>query len=86
MAWGRFGFGQTDDDQPIEFWMDDQNDQVARRDALSAAGRERWGASTRSGENLDASRLTDVLALGGAPGPSGPAGAADQEAAAGTAA
>jgi hypothetical protein len=81
MAWGRFGFGPLDDDQPIEFWMDDQNDQVAQRDALGAAGRERWGASTRSGENLDASRPTDVLALGGMPGPSAQAGAADQDAA-----
>jgi hypothetical protein len=86
MAWGRFGFGSLDDDQPIEFWMDDQNDQVAQRDALSAAGRERWDASTRSGENLDASRLTDVVALGGVPGPSAPTGAADQDAAAGSAA
>jgi len=58
MAWGRFGNGPLDDDQPIEFWMDDQNDQAAQRDAFDAAGRERWDASTRSGENLDASRPT----------------------------
>lgn len=64
MAWGRFGFGPLDDDQPIELWMNDQNDQVAQRDALGAAGRQRWDTSTRSGENLDASRPTDVVALG----------------------
>lgn len=65
MAWGRFGYGRRDDDQPIEFWMDDQNGQVAQRDALDAAGRERWGASTRSGENLDASRAADAPTLYG---------------------
>jgi hypothetical protein len=86
MAWGRFGFGRLDDDQPIEFWMDDQNGQVAQRDALGAAGRERWGASTRSGENLDASRPTDVVALGGVFGPNAPADATDQDAVAGSAA
>jgi hypothetical protein len=64
--------------------MDDQNDQVAQRDALSAVGRERWDASTRSGENLDASRPTDVVALGGVPRPSAPADAVDQDAAAGS--
>ena len=84
MAWGRFGFGPLDDDQPIESWMDDQNNQVAQRDALGAAGRQRWDASTRSGENLDASRPTDLLALGGVPGPSAPAVAADLDAAAGS--
>ena len=77
MAWGRFGLGSLGDDQPIEFWMNDQNDQVAQRDALGAAGRGRWDASTRSGENLDASRPTDVVALGGVPRPSAPAGAVE---------
>lgn len=74
MAWGRFGFGPLDDDQSIEFWMDDQNDQVARREALGAAGRQRWGASTRSGENLDASRPADVVALGSGSVAAGDAG------------
>ena len=84
MAWGRFGVGPLDDDQPIESWMDDQNDQVAQRDALGAAGRQRWDASTRSGENLDASRPTDLVALGGVPGPSASAVATDLDAAAGS--
>jgi hypothetical protein len=85
MAWGRFGSGPLGDDQPVEFWMDDQNDQVAQRDALGAAGRGLWDASTRSGENLGASRPTDVVALGGAPGPSALAGAIDQGGAANSA-
>ena len=66
MGFGRFGFGSTDDDQPIGFWMDDNTDQAAQRDAYAAAGGERWNASTRSGENLDASRPTDLVALGAA--------------------
>jgi hypothetical protein len=79
MAWGRFGDGPMDDDQPIEFWMDDRNDQVAQRDTFDAAGRERWNASTRSGEDLDASRPSDVVALGNPPGsPAAPRGA-DQD-------
>jgi hypothetical protein len=77
MAWARFGFGSPNDDQPIEAWMDDRDSQVAQRDALDAAGRDRWEASTRSGENLDASRPTDIVALGGASGsPSASAGGA----------
>ena len=64
MGFGRFGFGSTDDDQPIGFWMDENTDQAAQRDAYAAAGGERWNAATRSGENLDASRPTDLVALG----------------------
>lgn len=67
MGWSRFGSAVSDDDQPIEAWMDDQNDQVAQREALASAGRDRWSASTRSGEYLDAGRPADVVALGNGP-------------------
>jgi hypothetical protein len=82
MALRRFGYAQPDDDQPIGCWQDDRNDQVAQRDACAAVGAERWAASTRTGENLDASRPSDVVALGGAagiPATSPDDGAADQD-------
>ena len=65
MAYMRFGFAGPGDDLPIDQWMDDQNDYVARRDSLDAAGREAWDQSTKTGENLQANRSTDVVTLGG---------------------
>ena len=67
MAFGRFEFEGQVDDLPIDEWMNDRNSAVAQRDAFDAVGRERWDASTRAGDYLDASRPSDVGALGGAP-------------------
>ena len=56
MAWGRFGFGNRNDDLPIDDWMDDRNAEVAQQDDFDAAGRKKWDNSTRSGDYLDALR------------------------------
>ena len=73
MAWGRFGIGSVDDDQPTDLWMSNRKGDVAQRDALEAAGRERWHASTYSGENLSGRRSSDLVGLGRA-GVAGPGG------------
>ena len=52
MAWGRFGFGNRNDDLPIDDWMDDRNAEVAQQDDFDAAGRKKWDNSTRSGDYL----------------------------------
>jgi len=64
MAYVRFGFAGPGDDLPIDQWMDDRDDYVGSQDSFDAAGREAWDASTRSGDNLQASRPSDVVALG----------------------
>jgi len=64
MAFERFGSARLSDDLPIDDWMDSQNEAVARRDDLAAAGRDAWVASTESGANLGAARPGDVVALG----------------------
>jgi hypothetical protein len=65
MAWGQFGFAQRDS-VPIDDWMNSRNAEVTQRDAYDAAGRERWENSNRSGDYLDASQPSDVVALGNA--------------------
>lgn len=48
----------------------------ARRDADYAVGRDRWSASTRSGQNHTAARPSDVVALGAQQGLTGRSSAA----------
>lgn len=49
MAWTRFGFTGPGDELPIDQWMDDQNEYMARRDFFDAAGQDAWNTSTRTG-------------------------------------
>jgi hypothetical protein len=63
----RFGLAGSSDDLPIDQWMDDRNGEVGLRDAFDAIGRQRWDASTRTGDYLDASRPGDVVAIGSIP-------------------
>jgi len=64
MVWARFGFAGLGDELPIDQWMDDRDDYMGQRKSFDAAGQDAWNASTRSGENLDAHRPSDVTALG----------------------
>ena len=52
------------DPEDTKDWTTVRNADVARRQDAEAAGRHAWEQATRSGQNLSAARLSDVVALG----------------------
>src|SRR5215471_10426137 len=63
------GFESPGDDLSTDDWMGIRDAYLASRDALTAAGGKAWEGSTRTGDNLQAKRPNDLVALGAASHP-----------------
>src|SRR6185312_13457463 len=61
---GPFDVGDVDDSDSVGDWMAQRNAQLALKQDAEAAGRQAWNQATRSGEDLQAPRPSDLTAIG----------------------